>query len=239
MLNYIDLSEAPVELIVEILMREPSALGKLALINTSIRDASLSARLQLACQRMLTKKEIEHYQAEYSPLARCEFMERAGDYEGVFLHHCSYESERYQYINASGFGTVMGGNGIGVITDSPMFKLGTDDYGECIYTPQEDVSLLGHDLVTSYHVLSERIVCPGFAKCVVLNTLKDRRRSYEIGKFYVYTRCNAMVAGITSKHPGTASFDCKVHGYYNRVKRYLENLDDDVFVGDGTEYAPA
>lgn len=226
MLGYVDLSQAPVELIVAILAMEPSTLGKLALISHQVKNASLWLRLELACQRPFSLKEIQRYQEEYLPLVRCEFMERLGDYQGMILHMCSHEDEstRYKYDNASGFGALRGKD-IGLVHDSPMLKLDTDIYGDYIFILHGDARPLGHDLVTHYHLLSERVCCPGFARRVVLDTLKHHQSTYSADWFYVYLRCNAMVMGIAVKNERARTVEELKGWYYPRVLRYLESLD--------------
>ena len=184
----------------------------------------------------MTREEIERYKDEYCPAAIYEFLSYKDDegkstYAGALLtvsaSHVEGQSNNYSYRDAY----------VVIATDegrvSPAIAKGLTEGSELA----DGISIAGYDLISSYRILSERTDRSGFAKRVVLNTLRHHRKADSLERFYLYLQLNAMLMGITTKNEHQRTQGELVKWYYPRVVRYLTCLDNSEYKDiDRAEY---
>ena len=179
----------------------------------------------------ITREEIARYKDEYCPAAVCEFLSYSTDaeesvYAGALLTVSSSCCENdYDYKDAYI---------VSVNSDGQVFRT----IFEGLTQPARDregiitglelangINVMGYDLVSTYRILCERTNRLGFAKRVMLDTLRYHRKNSTWERFYVYLQLNAMVMGITAKNEHQRTQGELIQWYYPRVVRYLSCLD--------------
>lgn len=175
----------------------------------------------------ITREEIARYKDEYCPAAVCEFLRYNDDsgensYAGALLTVSSSRVEDdYNYKDAYIVATTSEGQVFRALVEG-LTQVARDERGLEL---SDGVDVVGYDLVATYRILSERTDRLGFAKRVVLDTLRYHRKNSTRERFYVYLQLNAMVMGITAKNEHQRTQEELIEWYYPRVVRYLSHLD--------------
>ena len=181
-MEQIDLSMLAPEIQERIINALPSQKHNSMLITKDIKQASAAHHLTHACSLPITRKEILKYDTHYKPFAICVFAKfnRYGSYSGIVMSDiCNNLAYLSEYI----FGVHISDDDALEVAQatSDLDITGIDNDG--LHNIPDDLDVIGYDLVTTYHVLTNRESCTeiydGFAKKTVVDTLAYRHGNYQ------------------------------------------------------------
>jgi hypothetical protein len=211
-LEWIDLSELPDDLKVNILTRDSEHYSKLPHISKGVSNASKLQRLRNACLNPISNDELEEYKNEYEPATICQMVYGESEYGkyyiGIFMvlesktvMSYSYEPAYeygimtvmpYSYAGSYLYGRYLGNDGYLEVAYQRETENTIINYAQKVDTDDDSIRIVsstkpvGYDLITTYYIMKERESCmsinAGFAKRVVLDTLEDWKVVYDINK---------------------------------------------------------
>lgn len=166
-------------------------------INKAIYNESIHQMYHDECDRKITLKEVKHYKKNYKPLLLGEFyFDKTNKWKYIaYIYHIDRIIEPFILVHPieEQAGEIVVG------------KVDIDYVRHYYNTMSEQNRLkpIGYDLLTMYHIYSDRISCmninPNYAKEKVLNYFDDQLAALSSEDLLIFLRVNARIMGIYTK----------------------------------------